>query len=161
METVERNYLVKKEWDSLFKDKLINDTRISVKTKAKELPKFIVEMALELSKLEYIKYIQLCDELLLASSMNYLKRPKIPRLLPRLKPQTEEAVGVEILYDLDCQEIDFIELCEVEEGQIFELLDAILAKLPENFIPVRDWYWSEEFLGAVQKRYDSYDWLEM
>lgn len=161
-----KDYLTKKELDLLFKEKMINKTQIWVKTKVKELPKFIVEMALELSKLDYINYIQLCDELLTASNMNYPNRPQVPKLQPQIRPNYQQPLGVEISYDLVMEEVAFQELFFTEknsaeaETQVKEMMLAILTNMPKDYQSVQDVWWNNEFLENIKDEFSNYNWLE-
>ena len=73
------NKLIKrKEFEKMFS--IFNETgkQIWVITKVKELPIGIVNMALKLAELDFIKYIRISDDSLSASSENYPNRLKVP-----------------------------------------------------------------------------------
>jgi hypothetical protein len=62
-------------------------------TRIKQLPIEIVNMAVSLAELDFIRYVRICNETLAASSENYPKRPKVPITLVN----HENAIGIQIL----------------------------------------------------------------
>jgi len=59
-----------------------------------------------LAALDFIKYVRIDDTTLAASSENYPKRPKVPVTLMN----HATATGIEILYDIPYQTINFYDI---------------------------------------------------
>ena len=85
----------RKEFDKVFLPFNESGTQVWVITRVKELPDEIVQMAVNLAELDFIKYVRICDETLAASSENYPNRPKVP--ITHMNHDT--AIGIQILYD--------------------------------------------------------------
>ena len=72
-----KNWIVRKEFEKIFAPYNKKGVQIWVITRVKRLPVEIIEMAIRLADLEFIKFVRVCDETLSASSENYPKRPKV------------------------------------------------------------------------------------
>ena len=105
--------------------------QIWVISKVKRLPVEIVEMALRLADLDFIKYVRICDETLAASSENYPKRPKVP--ITNMNHQT--AIGIQILYSLSHKYINFYDINSPIKGNGSKMVDAILKDFPKDWHP--------------------------
>lgn len=103
--------LKRKEFEKLFLPFNENGKQICTITKVKELPKPIIQMALNLVELDFIKYINIINELA-ASSENYPKRPKVPII----HMYHETTVGVQILYSLSNKYINFFDINSPTKG---------------------------------------------
>jgi len=67
--------LKRKEFEKLFLPFNENGKQIWAITKVKEMPKPIIQMALNLAESDFIKYININNEALAASNENSPKRP--------------------------------------------------------------------------------------
>jgi len=94
----------RKEFEKLFAPFNENGKQIWVIGRVKELSLPIVNMTLNLAALDFIKFINISDEALAASSENYPKRPKVP--ITRMNHET--AIGVQILYSVSHKYINFL-----------------------------------------------------
>ena len=70
--------LTRKEFEKLFLPFNEKGKQIWVITKVRELPVKIVNMALQLAELDFIRYIRISNNSLAASTENYPNRPKVP-----------------------------------------------------------------------------------
>lgn len=102
----------RKEFDKLFLPFNESGTQVWVITRVKKLPNEIVQMAVNLAQLDFIKYVRICDETLAASSENYPSRPKVPLTVTN----HETAIGIQILYDTTYKTIDFFDINSPVKG---------------------------------------------
>jgi hypothetical protein len=147
--------LKRKEFEKLFLPFNDNGKQIWVITKVKELPKPIIQMALNLAELDFIKYINISNEALAASSENYPKRPKVP--ITYMNHET--AVGVKVLYSELYKYIDFFDINSPTKGNGSKMVDAILKGLPNNWQPTVVLDWSNGFWDKMKEKYSDIDWL--
>lgn len=61
-------WIIRKDFEKTFLPLTSKGKQIWVISKVKQLPYEIIEMALRLADLEFIKYIRICDETISASS---------------------------------------------------------------------------------------------
>ncbi len=144
-----------KKFTKLFKPFNESGTQVWVITRVKKLPKEIVQMAINLASLDFIKYVRICDETLAASSENYPKKPKVPVT----KENHETAIGIEILYSKPHKHIDFFSINSPIKGNGSKMTDAVLKDFPENWHPAVTMDWSGGFWEKMEKKYDSLEWL--
>ncbi len=111
----------RKKFTELFKPFNESGTQVWVITRVKKLPKEIVQMAINLASLDFIKYVRVCDETLAASSENYPKKPKVPGT----KENHETAIGIEILYSKPHKYIDFFTINSPIKGNGSKMVDAV------------------------------------
>lgn len=83
-------WLKRKDFEKTFLPLSSQGKQVWVISRVKRLPNEIVEMAIRLAELDFIKYVRICDETLAASSENYPNRPKVP--ITNMNHET--AVGV-------------------------------------------------------------------
>jgi hypothetical protein len=123
-----KKWLIKKEFNSLFLPYSANGKQVWVITRIKQLPVEIVNMAINLAELGFIKYVRICDETLAASSENYPKRPKIPVTLVN----HETAIGIQILYNTKYKYVDFFDINSPVKGNGSKMVNAILKEKLEK-----------------------------
>jgi len=145
----------KKEFEKLFFP--FNNTRkqIWVITRVKQLPIEIVNMAIRLAELDFIKYIRICDESLAASSENYPNRPKVP--ITDMNHET--AIGVQILYSLSHKYINFFDINSPIKGNGSIMVDAILKDFPKDWQPTVVMDWSNGFWDKMKEKYSNLAWI--
>jgi len=132
-----------------------NGKQIWVITRVKELPKPIVNMALNLAALDFIKYIRICDESLAASSENYPKRPKVP--ITNMNHET--AIGIQILYSPIYKYINFYDINSPIKGNGHKMVDAVLRELPKDWNPSVVMDWSNGFWDKMKEKYKENEWI--
>ncbi len=145
----------RKEFEKIFSPYNKSGTQIWVITRIKQLPLVVIDIALRLAKLDFIKYIRITDESLAASSENYPKRPKIP--IVQMNHNT--ATGIEILYYPKYKTIDFFEINAPTKGNGSKMVDAILKDLPKDWQPSVLMDWSNGFWDKMKQKYNEFEWL--
>jgi hypothetical protein len=150
-----KKWLIKKEFNSLFLPYSADGKQIWVITRIKQLPIEIVNMAINLAELDFIKYVRICDETLAASSENYPKRPKIPITLVN----HETAIGIQILYNTKYRYVDFFDINSPIKGNGSKMTDAILQDFPKDWQPTVTMDWSDGFWDKIKEKYDYLEWM--
>jgi len=145
----------RKEFEKLFATFNENGKQIWVIGRVKELPKPIVNMALNLAALDFIKYIRICDETLAASSENYPNRPKVP--ITNMNHET--AIGVQILYSLSHKYINFFDINSPIKGNGSKMVYAILRDFPKDWHPSVVMDWSNGFWNKMKEKYKDIEWI--
>ena len=145
----------RKEFEKLFATFNENGKQIWVIGRVKDLPKPIVNMALNLAALDFIKYIRICDETLAASSENYPNRPKVP--ITNMNHET--AVGVQVLYSLSYKYINFFDINSPIKGNGSKMVEAILRDFPKDWNPSVVMDWSNGFWDKMKEKYKDVEWI--
>ncbi|GET24392.1 hypothetical protein [Prolixibacter sp. NT017] len=145
----------RKEFENLFATFNENGKQIWVITRVKELPKPIVNMALNLAALDFIKFININDEALATSNENYPKRPKVP--ITNMNHET--AIGVQILYSPVHKYINFYDINSPIKGNGNKMVDAILRALPKDWHPSVVMDWSNGFWEKMKEKYANIEWI--
>jgi hypothetical protein len=149
-----KKWLIKKEFNSLFLPYSADGKQIWVITRIKQLPIEIVNMAINLAELDFIKYVRICDETLAASSENYPKRPKIPITLVN----HETAIGIQILYNTKYRYLDFFDINSPVKGNGSKMVNAILKDFPKDWQPTITMDWSDGFWEKMEKKHNTLNW---
>ena len=149
------NFIKRKDFNKIFAPYNDEGTQIWVITRVKKLHPLIVDMALRLADLEFIKYVRICDETLAASSENYPKRPKVP--ITHMNHET--ATGVQILYYISHKTIDFFDINSKQKGNGSKMVDAILKDFPTDWSPAIVFDWSDGFWDKMIEKYNSLNWI--
>ena len=149
-----KKWLLKKEFNSLFLPYSANGKQIWVITRIKQLPIEIVNMAINLAELGFIKYVRICDETLAASSENYPKRPKIPVTLVN----HETAIGIQILYNTKYKYVDFFDINSPVKGNGSKMVNAILKDFPKDWQPTVTMDWSDGFWKKMEMKHNNLNW---
>ena len=152
---VDKKWVLRKEFEKVFLPYIEKGTQIWVITRVKKLPTEIIEMAIRLADLEFIKYVRICDETLSASSENYPKRPKVP--ITNMNHET--AIGVQILYCMSYKTIDFFDINSPVKGNGSEMVDAILEDIPKGWQPAVILDWSNGFWEKMKEKYNNLEWI--
>jgi len=145
----------RKEFEKVFFPFNESGTQVWVITRVKVLPDEIVQMAVNLAELDFIKYVRICDETLAASSENYPNRPKI--LITHMKHDT--AIGIQILYDTTYKTIDFFDINSPIKGNGSKMIDAVLKDFPKDWQPAVVMDWSNGFWERVEEKYKHLNWM--
>ncbi|REG77529.1 hypothetical protein [Algoriphagus antarcticus] len=148
--------LKRKEFEALFIPYLQSGTQIWVISKIKELPIKVIRFACNLAELDFIKFVRIDSYGIAASSENHPNRPKVP--LIQMNHPT--AIGIEILYDLEYQTIDFYDINSPIKGNGGRMVDAVLKDFPEGWSPVVIMDWSDGFWDKMKEKYKHLDWME-
>jgi len=143
------------EFEKIFAPYNKKSTQIWIITRVKKLPVEIIDMAIRLADLEFIKYVRICDETLSASSENYSKRPKVP--ITNMNHET--AIGVRILYSIVYKTIDFFDINSPVKGNGSKMVDAILNDFPVDWQPAVVMDWSNGFWDKMKEKYNKIEWI--
>lgn len=122
--------------------------------RVKELSLPIVKMALNLVALDFIKFINISNEALAASSENYLNRPNVP--ITRVDHET--AIGVQILYSLSYKYINFFDINSPIKGNGSKMVDAIFKDFPNDWHATVLMDWSNGFWDKMIEKHNTIDW---
>lgn len=145
----------RKEFEKLFAIFNESGKQIWVIGKVKELPLPIINMALNLAALDFIKFINISDKALAASGENYPKRPKVP--VTRMNHET--AIGVEILYSLSHKYINFFDINSPIKGNGSKMVEAILKDFPKDWQVAVLMDWSDGFWEKMKEKYTDLEWI--
>ena len=148
-------WLKKKEFEKLFLSFNDGGTQIWVISRVKQLPIEIVNMAIRLAELDFIRYVRICDETLAASSENYPNRPKVP--ITYMNHDT--AIGIQVLYSPVYKTIDFYDINSPVKGNGSKMADAILQDFPKDWQPTVTMDWSNGFWDKMKEKYDHLEWM--
>lgn len=147
--------ILRKEFEKVFVPYNQKGKQIWVIARVKRLPVEIIEMAVRLADLEFIKYVRICDETLSTSSENYPKRPKVP--ITNMNHET--AIGVKILYSVTYKTIDFFDINSPVKGNGSKIVDAILKVFPADWQPAVVMDWSNGFWDKMKEKYNKIEWI--
>ena len=149
------SWLKKKEFEKSFLSFNDGGTQIWVISRVKQLPIKIVNMAIRLAELDFIRYVRICDETLAASSENYPNRPKVP--ITHMNHDT--AIGIQILYSPTYKTVDFFDINSPIKGNGSKMADAILQDFPKDWQPTVTMDWSNGFWDKMKEKYDHLEWM--
>jgi len=150
-----KKWVKKKDFDMLFMPYNETGKQIWVIGRVKKLPLVIVNMALNLLELDFIRFVRICDETLAASSENYPNRPKVP--VTRVDHPT--AIGVQILYSAKIKAFDFFDINSPVKGNGSKMVDAILKNLPKDWQPTVVMDLSNGFWDKMIERHSECTWI--
>ena len=148
-------WMVKKEFEKLFLPYNESGTQIWVIANIKRLPCEIADMAINLAKLDFIKYVRITEDTLAASSENEPKRPKVP--ITRQDHLT--AIGVQILYSIGHKYIDFFDINSPVKGNGSKMVDAIFKDFPKDWNVAVTMNWNNEFWTKMEDKYSELEWI--
>lgn len=146
----------RKEFEKLFMPLNENGKQIWIIGRVKELPLQIINMALNLAALDFIKFINISDDSLAASSENYPNRPKVPVTYMN----HETAIGVKILYSFSYKYINFFDINSPIKGNGSKMVEAILKDFPKDWQATVVMDWSDGFWDKMIEKYDNIEWIE-
>jgi hypothetical protein len=146
----------RKEFEKLFLPFNENGKQIWVISRVKELPVPIINMALNLAELDFIKYINISDESLAASSENYPNRPKVPIT----QVDHKSAIGIQILYNLSYNYINFFDINSPIKGNGTKMVDAIFKDFPKDMQAAVVFDWSGGFWDKMKEKYNKIEWID-
>lgn len=148
-------WIKRKDFEKTFLPLTSKGKQIWVISSVKQLPHEIIEMALRLADLDFIKYVKICDETIAASSENYPNRPKVP--ITNMNHET--AIGIQILYSLSHKYINFFDINSPIKGNGSKMVDAILKDFPKDWQPTVVMDWSNGFWDRMKEKYHALNWI--
>jgi hypothetical protein len=124
--------------------------------RVQELPKEIVNIAIRLSELNFIKYVKITDMAVSASSEVGGARNKVPVI----KENHPTATGITICFHPKYKVVEFDLINSPIRGNGSKMVDAVLADLPKAWQPAVYMDWSDGFWDKMKKKYDNLKWKE-
>lgn len=119
----------KKKFIKVFEPYNENGTQIWEISRIKKLPAEIIKMATRLADLDFIKYVGICDETLVASKKNCSNRPKVP--ITNMSHGT--AAGIQIIYSRENKTINFYDINSPKKGFGGKMVGVIFKDFPEDW----------------------------
>ena len=133
-----------------------NNKEIWAISSVRKLHKDIIDIAVRLVNLEFIKYVKISNETIIASSE--VKGTKIKKPITTMDHPT--ATGIEIIYHIDYKILNFYEINSTIKGNGSKMIAAVLT----NF-PTKDWRffvtfdWSGGFWKKMKEKYNDRNWI--
>ena len=149
------NWIKRKEFDTMFSPIIQNGTDIWAIHRLKELPVEIINMAIRLSTLDFIKYVKLTDDSIAASSEIAVTRVKNPITTP----DHLSATGITILFEPKYKYINFYEINSPIRGCGSKMIEAVFTGFPNDWQATVVMDWSEGFWDNMKEKYSNVDWI--
>ena len=121
----------------------------------KELPTEVIEMALRLSSLDFIKHIRITDQTIAASSE--IKGTRVKEPITELDHPT--AISIEILYHIAFKIIDFYEINSPIKGNGNKMVSAVLKDFPKDWKAAVVMNWSGGFWDKMKEKHYEIEWV--
>ena len=134
---------------------LNKDIDIRVIQRLKNVHKILVDTAIRLSKIEFIKYIRITEDEVIASSL--AKGTRI--LTPITEPEHPLAIGIKVVYMFDIKTINFDEINSPVKGCGHKMVDCILTDFPADWQAAVIMDWSGGFWEKMREKYAEIDWM--
>jgi len=112
-------------------------------------------MAINLSQLDFIKYIKMTDKEIVASSE--VKGTKVRNPVSTMNHPS--AIGITILFDFKYKYIDFYEINSPIKGNGSKMVDAVFTGFPKDWQAAVVMDWSEGFWEKMKGKYKNIDWM--
>ena len=145
----------RKDFEKLFSEITTENKKIWAISKIKELHKDIIDIAVRLANLDFINYVKITNETIIASSEIRGTRDKKP--IATMNHTT--AVGVEIIYHCDYKILDFYEINSAIKGNGSKMISAILTNLPKDWKLYVTMDWSGGFWEKMEEKYSDREWI--
>ena len=149
------NWIKRKEFDSLFATVNAGGKNVWVIHRVKELPSEVIEMALRLSSLDFIKHIRITDQTIAASSE--IKGTRVKEPITELDHPT--AISIEILYHPAYKVIDFFGINSPVKGNGNKMVNAVLTDFPDEWKAAVVMDWSGGFWDKMMEKHCNIEWL--
>lgn len=147
--------LKRKQFEELIRPINKTNTQLWVITKIKELPKPVVDIAIQLAKLDFINYVRITADMIEASSDNYPNRPKVPVV----HSDFDKATGIQIIYDVNYKSIDFFDINSSQKGNGSKMVEAVFENLPKEWRPSIINDWSDGFWDKMIVKHKDWNWI--
>ncbi len=126
-----------------------NGILIWVIARVKKLPSEMVNMAVRLSNLGFIKYMRIYDETLAASSENYAKRSKVSLT----DSNDKTTIGVQVIYSTEYQTIHFFDINSPKKEFGGKMVDAVFKNFYAEWQPTVAMDGSNGFWDRMKEKY--------
>lgn len=134
---------------------ITNGKHIWIIHRVKELPIEILNVAINLSTLDFIKYIKLTDKEIVASSE--VKGIKVKNPITTINHPS--ATGITILFDFRYKVINFYEINSPIKGNGSKMVEAVFTGFPKDWQAAVVMDWSEGFWKKMKEKYKNIDWI--
>ena len=145
----------RKDFEKKFSECTTENTKIWAVKKVKELDEDIIELAIRLGGLDFINYVKITNEAIIASS----EIKETGHKDPIATPNHPTAVGIEILYDCNHKSLSFFGINSPTKGNGRKMVSAVLTKLPQSWVLAVPMDWSEGFWDKIIKEYSEKEWI--
>ena len=145
----------RKEIENLFIPIIKNGKDIWIIHRVKELSIDVVNIAINLSALNFIKYIKITDKEIVASSE--IKGTRVKNPITTMNHPS--AIGITILFDFKYKFIDFYEINSPIKGNGSKMVDAVFTDFPKDWQAAVVMDWSDGFWKKIKKKYKKIDWI--
>jgi hypothetical protein len=145
----------RKEFEQVFIPYNENGKEIWITSRVRDLPEVAVTIACNLLSLDFINYVRMDDEVIIASSEFSGTRVKMP--ITRTYHPT--AIGIELIYMAAFKTIDFSEITSPLVGHGSKMVDAVFHNFPANWTASVVFDYSEGFWGKMRAKHKDIDWL--
>lgn len=132
-------------------DKLKNKVTIKLSPKVKDIHYVVHQIIFNLAELDFINFINVSPEQLLAS--NEVTQGHIKK--PITEPNHSTAIGVYLIIDIEHKNIQFFEITSATKGCGKKIVDAVLQALPEKWFGVVVMDWSQGFWKKMKEKYNN------
>ena len=125
--------------------------RIRVSRKVQALHPVAEAMARNLAEVDPIRFIRILPDLFEASSEARAGRNKIPII----EPGHPSAIGVSVILDFACQEIQFFAITSAKKGYGGKMVAAVMRALPADWqaVVLMGLDWSDGFWEHMSRKY--------
>ena len=148
-------FIKRKDFEKIFSEFVIKNKDILAINRIRELHKDIIDIAVRLVSLDFINYVRITDEIIVASSEATGTRIKKP--ITTMNHAT--AVGVSIIYHIDYKALDFYEINSPVKGNGNKMISAILTNLPKDWKLYVTIDWSGGFWKRMEEKYSDREWI--
>ena len=145
----------RKDFEKKFSELTTENKKIWAISKVEELDEDIIELAIRLVCLDFINYVKITNEAIVASS----ERQKTGHKNPITTMNHPTAVGIEILYDCNHNYLSFYEINSPVKGNGSKMVSAVLTNLPQSWILAVLMDWSEGFWDKMIEKYSEREWI--
>ena len=145
----------RKDFEKKFSELTTENKKIWAISKVEELNEDIIELVIRLVCLDFINYVKITNEAIIASS----DRKETGNKNPITTMNHPTAVGIEILYDCNQKYLSFYEINSPIKGNGSKMISAVLTDLPHSWTLAVLMDWSEGFWDKIVEKYSEREWI--
>jgi hypothetical protein len=145
----------RKDFEKIFSEIATENKKIWAVSKVEELDKDIIDITIRLFGLDFINYVKITNETIIASSER--KETGNKSLITTMNHPT--AVGIEILYNCTHKYLSFYEINSPIKRNGSKMISAVLTNLPQSWILAILMDWSEGFWEKMVEKYSEREWI--
>ena len=145
----------RKDFEKKFSEFTTENKKIWAISKVEKLNEDIIELAIRLASLDFINYVKITNEAIIASS----DRKETGSKNPITTMNHPTAVGIEILYDCNQKYLSFYEINSPIKGNGSKMISTVLTDLPHSWTLAVLMDWSEGFWDKIVEKYSEREWI--